>query len=64
LLNELKTADSSMEKWMGEFRWDSTFATVKEKISYLEPQKEKVDKVKAAILSSLDKADSVLKKKL
>lgn len=64
LQRDLDYADFSMNKWMNEFKWDSVFANAKEKISYLETEKEKVTKVKEAILNSLQKADSLLKKKL
>jgi hypothetical protein len=63
LLQDLNYADFAMNKWMNEFKWDSTFADVKSKIRYLEPEKEKVTRVKEAILHSLQKADSVLDRK-
>jgi hypothetical protein len=63
LLQDLDHAELSMNKWMNEYKWDSTFASVKEKISYLQEEKEKVNVVKDAILSGLQKADSVLQRK-
>jgi hypothetical protein len=62
LLQDLNQADSSMEKWMHEYKWNAVFNSVEEKIRYLEPEKEKVAKVKEAILNSIEKADSLLKK--
>lgn len=64
LRQELNYAESAMDSWMSEFKWDSTFASNDSKISYLETEKEKVTKVKEAILGSLQQADSLLKKKL
>jgi hypothetical protein len=63
LLRDLNYADVSMNKWMSEYKWDSAFTGPKEKISYLQSEKEKVSKVKEAILGSLQKADSVLRRK-
>lgn len=60
LLRDLDYADFSMNKWMSEFNWDSSFANARGKISYLQTEKEKVTKVKEAIISSLQKADSLL----
>lgn len=63
LVRELNYAEFSMDKWMHEYKWDSSFAGVKEKASYLQLEKEKVTKVKDAILGGLQKADSVLQRK-
>lgn len=62
LLQDLDEADSSMQKWMREYKWNTVFSSVEEKIKYLEPEKEKVTKVKQAILGSIAKADSLLRK--
>jgi hypothetical protein len=62
LLEELDAADSSMQKWMREYKWNAVFNSVEEKIKYLEPEKEKVTKVKNAILNSIQRADSLLKR--
>lgn len=63
LKKELDYADMAMNKWMEEFKFDSTFSNTEEKIKYLTEEKIKVDKVKDAVLNSLQKADSVLQKK-
>jgi Fe2+ or Zn2+ uptake regulation protein len=49
---------------MDEFNVDSAIDNAKERIKYLEEEKLKVTKVKEAILSSLQKADSLLKVKI
>lgn len=64
LRKELDYASFAMDKWMDEFKWDSSFASTNAKVSYLETEKEKVTKVKEAILGGLQKADSLLKRKL
>lgn len=63
LLQELNDADLSMNKWMNEYKWDSTFTSVRKKVGYLRVEKEKVTRVKEAIVNSLQKADSVLQQK-
>lgn len=62
LLSDLKNAESSMDEWMKEFNLDSATNNVAERLSYLEIQKGKVSKVKDQIATSLQNADSVLKK--
>lgn len=62
LVNELSYADFAMDKWMVEFSMDSMKDNVEERIKYLADEKMKVGKVKDAILNSLAKADSLLKK--
>ena len=64
LQKELSYAEFAMNKWMDEFNMDSAVDNAKERIKYLEEEKLKVTKVKEAILSSLQKADSLLKAKL
>jgi hypothetical protein len=64
LQKELSYAEFAMNKWMDEFNVDSAVENVKDRIKYLEGEKLKVTKVKDAILSSLQKADSLLKAKL
>jgi hypothetical protein len=65
LLEELNAANTSMESWMHNFKWDwdSVYKNTEDKIRYLEPEKEKAVKVKDAVVSSLQKADSVLRSK-
>ncbi len=63
LINDLNYADFAMDKWMVEFGMDSLKNNVEERIKYLTDEKMKVGKVKDAILNSLAKADSLLKKK-
>ena len=63
LLEELKTADVNMTQWMESFNMDSAINNTEERIRYLTTEKIKVNKVKEALLNSLQKADSVLKAK-
>jgi len=63
LQKELSYAEFAMNKWMNEFNMDSSINNVEERINYLGSEKLKVSKVKEAILSSLQKADSLLKDK-
>ena len=63
LQKELSYAEFAMNKWMNEFNRDSSVNNVQERINYLGSEKLKVSKVKEAILSSLQKADSLLKDK-
>ena len=62
LLTDLKYADFAMSKWMKEMQWDPSKMEVKERIKYLNDEKIKVDKVSEAILTSLARADTLLKK--
>jgi hypothetical protein len=63
LSENLKYADSIMNKWMSEFNYDS--ATTGPNISvYLESENQKIIKVKEAMLSALQKTDSLLKNNL
>ena len=64
LLQELKSAKAGMEKWMDEFNMDSAVNNVEQRIKYLREEKLKVSKVREDILSSLQKADSLIKAKL
>lgn len=63
LQKDLSYAEFAMNKWMNEFNMDSAINDAEERIKYLQSEKLKVSKVKEAILSSLQKADSVLKEK-
>lgn len=62
LAKDLSYADFAMDKWMTEFDLDSAKNDIEKRIKYLADEKLKVDKVKEAILNSLAKADSILKK--
>lgn len=61
VLGELSYAENAMEKWMNEFDLDSAKTDLQKRIDYLTDEKMKVGKVKEAVLSSMEKADSVLK---
>jgi hypothetical protein len=63
LRKDLEYADMAMTKWMKEFNYDSAENDVEKRIEYMTEEKFKVNKVKEAILNSLQKADSVLKSK-
>lgn len=62
LVNELNYADFAMDTWMTEFNLDSGNNDLKVRIKYLTDERMKVIKVKEAVLHSLNKADSLLKK--
>ena len=64
VIKDLDYADFAMEKWMTEYVEDSFKNNAEKHIMYLKDEKMKVDKMKEAILSSLHKADSLLKVKL
>ncbi|MEI9806466.1 MAG: viral A-type inclusion protein [Bacteroidota bacterium] len=63
LLRDLSYADMAMNKWMDEFKFDSAKDNIEERIKYLTEEKDKVEKVKEAVLGSLSEADSLLKAK-
>lgn len=60
LLKELNYAETAMDKWMVEFKYDSAKDDLEQRIKYLTDEKMRVGKVKEAILSSLARADSLL----
>jgi hypothetical protein len=62
LLADLKYADFAMSKWMKEMQWDPSKIELNERIKYLSAEKIKIDKVSEAILTSLARADTLLKK--
>lgn len=62
LIKDLGNADFEMDKWMTEFNMDSAKENLEQRVRYLTDEKLKVNKVKDAILKSLAKADSLLKK--
>ena len=61
LKEDLNYANNAMSKWMEEFENDSAKGNAELRIRYLESEKEKVNKVKDAILNGLKRADSLLK---
>jgi len=63
-LEELKSAQTGMDKWMDEFNMDSAINNMEERINYLANEKLKVTTVKESILTSLQKADSLIKEKI
>ena len=63
VLEDLKSAKAGMEKWMDEFNMDSALNNMEQRIKYLRDEKWKVSEVKESILKSLQKADSLLKKR-
>jgi hypothetical protein len=63
LLAELKSSEKGMNQWMESFNIDSAVTESKERLNYLANEKIKVSKVKDAILNTLQKADTVLKKR-
>jgi hypothetical protein len=62
-LQNLKSAKAGMEKWMDEFNMDSAVNNMEQRIKYLRDEKWKVSEVKENILTSLQKADSLVKQK-
>lgn len=62
LVSDLNYADYAMDQWMMEFNLDSGKNNMEARIAYLQAELDKVSKVKEAVLSSLAKADTVLKK--
>lgn len=61
LQKELSYAEFAMNKWMEEFNMDSALDNAKARIAYLASEKVKVTRVKESILSSLEKADSLIR---
>ena len=62
LISDLNYADFAMDKWMVEFNLDSAKDNPALRMAYLQSELDKVSNVKKAILGSLSKADSLLKK--
>ncbi|MBL7730812.1 MAG: viral A-type inclusion protein [Chitinophagaceae bacterium] len=62
LKGDLSYAYMAMDKWMTEFRLDSFKNNVEERIKYFMDEKLKAGKMKDAVLNSIAKADSLLKK--
>lgn len=65
VIKDLEYANFAMDKWMPEYyaNTDTLSDNNSERIKYLEREKIKVTKLKEAILTSLQKADSLLKAK-
>jgi hypothetical protein len=63
ILDRLKYANYAMDRWMEEFNMDSASNNEEMRVKYLESEKIKIAKVNEAMLSSLQKADSLLKQK-
>ncbi|MCG2616061.1 viral A-type inclusion protein [Terrimonas sp. NA20] len=63
LAKDLYNAEVGMNTWMTEFNLDSAIDNQPVREKYLADEKVKVDRVTAAILSSIAKADTLLKKK-
>jgi hypothetical protein len=59
---DLKNAEDHMNEWMNQFSIDTLQDNTQRRIEYLSSEKVKASKVKDEVLSSLAKADSVLKK--
>lgn len=64
MLVQLNAVESSMNQWMDEFNIDSLQNNLDQRILYLESEKQKVIKVKDDMIISLQKADSLLGKKI
>lgn len=62
LVSDLNYADYAMDQWMTDFNMDSGSTNQEVRTKYLSDEKGRVTKVKEAILNSLAKADSLLKK--
>jgi hypothetical protein len=62
LVSELNYADFAMDQWMMEFNLDSGKNNVEVRLAYLRSELDKVSKVKDAVVNSLAKADTLLKK--
>jgi len=61
LTEKLKYAEFSMNKWMEEFNYDSATKSSNRE-TYLESENQKISKVKEAMTTALQKADSLFKK--
>ncbi len=63
VVKDLDYADFAMDKWMTEFEMDSAADNMEQRVKYLADEKLKVSNVKEAMLTSMQKADSLLKAK-
>jgi len=62
LVSDLNYADFAMDQWMMEFNLDSGKNNIEIRLAYLRSEFDKVSKVKDAVVNSLAKADTLLKK--
>ena len=62
LYTDLRNADKAMNEWMSGFQYDSLKNDEAARIKYLQDQKAKVNEVKNQVLSTIEKADSILEK--
>jgi len=62
LQKDLNDANNEMNTWMDGFKPDSATGKPDQRIQYLQSEKEKITAVKEHMTSSLQKADSLLKK--
>lgn len=60
---DLQYADFAMDKWMMEYDEDSAKDDADRRLEYLKEEKDKVEKMKSAIIGSMQKADSLLKQR-
>ena len=62
VLKDLNYAEFAMDKWMNEFySKDTTIKVESERVEFLQLENQKVVKVKEAILSGINKADSLFR---
>jgi hypothetical protein len=59
ILKDLKQAEYRMNRWMEEFVLDSAENNEPVRISYLESEKDKVNRIRERILGSISRADSL-----
>lgn len=64
VIKDMQYADMAMDKWMMEYDEDSAKENPAQRELYLKGEKLKVDNMKSAILTSMQKADSLLRIKL
>lgn len=64
LFGQLRSVENRMNQWMDEFNMDSLENEPAGRIQYLESEKQKVGNLNADMISSLQKADSLLGKKV
>jgi len=62
VFNWLTFAARGMETWMDEFNMDSLKDNKQEQTKYLESERIKISTVNETMVSSLQKADSLLRK--
>lgn len=62
LQEDLNYAQYGMNTWMDEFKIDSAKGNTELREKYLQSERDKINKVKEAILNSLQRADSLFNK--